>query len=57
MQGAYLQALVEHANKARNTIEAEDKAASGIEITDEWYDKLHAQPFMSSKSTLAANPL
>ena len=30
VQGTYLKALVEHANKARNTIEAEDKAASGI---------------------------
>jgi hypothetical protein len=48
MEG-YVSSIIGHANKVRATKTHEAEAAQTIEITDEWYEKLSAIPFVSSK--------
>ena len=48
MEG-YVSSIIAHANKVRATKTHEAEAAQTIEITDEWYEKLSAIPFVSSK--------
>ena len=50
----YTQALMAHANEQRNSQASEAQAKETIEITDEWYEKLKAVPFMSCKSPTPA---
>ena len=48
LQTAYVQRLLEHANQQRMTVQ-EDSDADAIEISDEWWEKLTAMPFVSCK--------
>ena len=48
MEG-YVSSIIEHANKVRATKSHEAEANQTIEITDEWYEKLSAIPFVSCK--------
>ena len=48
MEG-YTTSIIEHANKVRVTKSHEAEAAQTIEITDEWFNKLSAIPFISCK--------
>lgn len=48
MEG-YVSSIMTHANKVRATKTHEAEAAKTIEITDEWYEKLKAIPFVSRK--------
>ncbi len=50
MEG-YVASIIAHANKVRATKSHEAEAVQTIEITDEWYDKLSAIPFVSCKYT------
>ncbi len=45
----YVQALIKHANDMRNTAEMKGGAADTIEVSQEWWDKLHAVPFLSQR--------
>ena len=51
----YTQALMTHANQQRTSSANEAQAKQTIEITDEWYDKLQAVPFISRKSSKSAS--
>ena len=44
---AYVTLIVKHANKVRATKAHNAEAVDTIEITDEWYEKLTAIPFIS----------
>ena len=48
LQEEYVQQLIEHANTQRNTLQ-EDRNGDAIEISDEWWEKLTAMPFISCK--------
>ena len=48
-QPEYVQLLVEHAMKQRNTSESKEKQAETIAISEEWWDRLHLIPFISCK--------
>ena len=48
----YVMGLIEHATKQRMSAEQEEEADRGIEITDEWWNKLTACPFVSCKTLL-----
>ena len=41
--------LIEHAIKQRNSAEGKEKGAETIVISEEWWNKLHALPFVSRK--------
>jgi len=41
--------LIEHAIKQRNSAEGKENGAETIVISDEWWNKLHALPFVSRK--------
>ena len=49
LQTAYVQRLVEHANQQRMTVQEDGDGADAIEISDEWWEKLTALPFISCK--------
>ena len=46
LQEAYVQQLIEHANTQRNTLQ-EDRDGEAIEISEDWWLKLTAMPFVS----------
>ena len=46
LQEAYVQQLIEHANTQRNTLQ-EDRDGEAIEISEDWWLKLNAMPFVS----------
>ena len=48
----YVTQLLKHANELRNDAKKTGEADRVIEVTDEWWDKLNAVPFMSSKCPL-----
>ena len=48
MEG-YVQEMISHANRVRATKSHEAEAAQTIEVTNEWFDKLKAIPFVSCK--------
>ena len=48
MEG-YVKEIMTHANHVRATQGYEAQAAQTIEITDDWYEKLQAIPFVSCK--------
>ena len=43
----YVQRLVEHANAQRMTVQQDGDGADAIEISEEWWNKLNAMPFVS----------
>ena len=45
----YVQQMIAHANKIRATKAHNAEAVQTIDITDEWYEKLKAVPFVSCK--------
>ena len=47
LQTAYVQRLIEHANAQRMTLQEDADGADAIEISDEWWRKLNALPFVS----------
>ena len=47
LQPAYVQRLIQHANEQRMTAQEEGAGADAIEISEEWWDKLNALPFVS----------
>ena len=53
----YLQRLIAHANKMRHSAESAAKQDDNVEITQEWWDKLHAVPFVSGKFKSPCNLL
>ena len=44
---AYVQQLIEHANAQRMTVQEDAEGADAIEISEEWWTKLTAMPFVS----------
>ena len=51
----YLSEVIAHANKVRATNQHKADAGQVIEVTDEWFDKLKAIPFISRKFILNIN--
>ena len=47
LQTDYVQRLIEHANAQRMTLQDNADGADAIEISDEWWRKLNALPFVS----------
>ena len=47
LQTAYVQQLIAHANAQRMTLQEKADGADAIEISDEWWQKLNALPFVS----------
>lgn len=50
VHGNFLTQVIEHASKQRNEAGADAQAQETIDILPEWWDKLNAVPFKSSKS-------
>ena len=48
--------MIAHANKMRYAAEGKGQEEDAIEVTEEWWDRLHALPFISGKLIAAANP-
>jgi hypothetical protein len=51
----YTKELIKNANEMRNSSKNEDQAAVQITISDNWYEKLNAMPFISSKFVFQLN--
>jgi hypothetical protein len=51
----YLQGLIKHANEMRNAGTDEKQEHCQIKISDVWWEKLNAMPFISSKSIFTRN--
>ena len=51
----YVQEIIAHANKVRATKQHMCEAIQTIEVTDEWYKKLTAIPFISRKFKFLVN--
>ena len=47
LQTEYVQRLIKHANAQRNTVQEDGDGADAIEISEEWWQKLNALPFVS----------
>ena len=47
LQTDYVQQLIGHANAQRNTLQEDGNGADAIEISEEWWNKLNALPFVS----------
>ena len=47
VQAEYVQRLIQHANEQRMTAQEGGDGADAIEISEEWWDKLTALPFVS----------
>ena len=45
----YVKQIIKHANLQRSSLASQAMATQTIELTDEWYEKLSAIPFVSSK--------
>ena len=54
-QTDYVQQLIRHANSQRNAAEGEARAKEVIEISDAWWEKLNAMPFVSCKCVFCEN--
>ncbi len=54
MEG-YVKEIMTHANNVRATQVHEAQATQTIEITDDWYEKLQAIPFVSCKYMIHNN--
>ena len=51
----YMKEVIDHANTVRATNQHKAEAGQVIEVTDEWYDKLKAIPFISRKFKYSIN--
>ena len=49
VQYAYVQKVIQHANEQRMKAVGEERLRETIEISEKWYDKLNALPFVSCK--------
>ena len=49
IMGNYVKEIIRHANEIRATKAHDAEAIQTIDITDEWYDKMMAIPFVSCK--------
>ena len=49
--GEYVAELIKHANLQRNSIAREDQQTQAIYMSEDWFNKLNEQPFISGKST------
>ena len=49
LQPAYVTQLLDHATALRMTVQEDGDGVDAIEITDEWWEKLQAKPFISCK--------
>ena len=47
LQTEYVQRLIEHANAQRMTVQEDADGADAIEVSEEWWRKLNALPFVS----------
>ena len=47
LQTKYVQRLIEHANAQRMTVQQDGDGGDAIEISEEWWQKLNALPFVS----------
>ena len=47
LQTEYVQRLIEHANAQRMTVQQDGDGGDAIEISEEWWQKLNALPFVS----------
>ena len=47
VQAEYVQRLIQHANEQRMTAQEGGDGADAIEISEEWWNKLNALPFVS----------
>ena len=56
LQPAYVTQLIDHANAQRMTAQEDGDGVDAIEITDEWWEKLQAKPFISCKFQCAMIP-
>ena len=54
---AYVQKLIKHANEQRNAAASKELKDQYVEVTEEWYAKLQAVPFLSCKYRLNTNTL
>ena len=52
----YLQETIRHANEMRNACKDKEQEYCQIKISDAWWEKLNALPFISSKCPSAPNP-
>ena len=57
VMGDYVSQIIKHAQKVRATKAHNAEAAETIEITDDWYEKLSAIPFISCKLSCQSNLL
>jgi len=48
----YVRSIIQHANRVRAEKTHEAEAVQTIEITDDWYEKLKAIPFVSCRFIL-----
>ena len=55
VEGEYLQGLIKHAHEMRNAGADKDQEYAQIKISDAWWEKLNAIPFISSKSIFMPN--
>lgn len=49
LQPEYINSIIDHANKERNSISADEARQDIIVMTEAWYEKLTQLPFISSK--------
>ena len=49
VEHSYVQNLITHANNQRMKAKDDENNAQTIEITDAWWEKLQAMPFVSCK--------
>lgn len=50
----YVATLVKHANEQRNAADQQTLEADTVEVTDGWWTKLNAHPFITRKSRFAS---
>ena len=47
LETEYCQQIIKHANEMRTSVKNEARAQEQVEITDEWWETLQANPFIS----------
>ena len=53
----YVSELVRRANEQRNTAAHQQEAERVMQVSEDWWDKLNAVPFISCKSCCLFDPL
>ena len=51
----YVSQLVRHANEARNSVQSQANALKAIEVSEGWFEKLNAAPYVSRKCNDTTN--